>query len=213
MIPHSSAGGQPWGPPMRAFNGGPGRFDPAQMPGQFDIPSDMSQLQPPTQTRQPVVVDLTGGFESQDREPPPKRPKLDLPSGSNIGDGGQTTNSGEIRSTPGSAGSRPPLSWRGRPLWSFQAVMSETAGSESRDDNADNSRPLSPPPFPTQPWSTTPRGPTQNTVPRSGDTSSFQKVQTTPYRIETPSTAPILKGESKSTLNPWQMLHPYLPPM
>lgn len=204
MIPHSSAGGQPWGHPMRALNGGgPVRLDLAQMPGQYDPPSDtlqppLPQSQPPPQARQPAVVDLTAsGFDSQDREPPPKRPKLDVSSSSNTGDAGSTMNSAEMKSTPGSAGPRPSVSWRGRPMWSFQAVMSETPGSENRGDNATNSRPSSPPPFPAQPWSSAPPEPPQDTSSRARDTSSDKKVQTTPYRIETPSMAPVLKGESK----------------
>ncbi|KAJ5510749.1 Mediator complex subunit Med12 [Penicillium expansum] len=123
MIPHSSAGGQPWGQPLRTFNGGPGRVDNAQMLGQYDQPDRSASLpQPPI--RQPVVVDLTaGGPESQDREPPPKRPRLEVPSGSNTSDTGAVV--GETRNTPGSAISRPAVSWRGRPAWSFQAVVSE----------------------------------------------------------------------------------------
>ena len=200
MIPHSSAGGQSWGHQMRSFNGGPGRIDLAQMSGQYDPPTDVfqpapSQAQPPPKTRQPAVVDLTGGLESHDREHPPKRPKLDISGGSNVGDAA-TMNSAEARSTPGSAGSRPPLSWRGRPLWSFQAVMSEIPGSESRGDNATGSRPSSPPPFPAQPWCSAPPD-RQVTGSRSRDSSPDKKVQTTPYRIQTPSVAPMLKGESK----------------
>lgn len=199
MIPHFSAGGQSWGHQMRSFNGGPGRIDMTQVSGQYDPPSDISQLplsqsQPPPQTRQPAVVDLTGGLESHG-EPPPKRPKLDVSGGSNVGDG-STVNSAEARSTPGSAGSRPPLSWRGRPLWSFQAVMSEVPGGESRGENATGSRPSSPPPFPALPWSSAlpdrqvPGSKTRNSSPD-------KKVSTTPYRIETPSVAPKLTGESK----------------
>jgi mediator of RNA polymerase II transcription subunit 12 len=200
MIPHSSAGGQSWGHQMRSFNGGPGRIDLAQMSGQYDPPSDisqpLSQAQPPPQTHQPAFVDLTGaGLESHDREPPPKRPKLDVSGVSNAGDA-VTVNGAEARSTPGSAGSRPPLSWRGRPLWSFQAVMSEIPGIESRGDNATGSRPSSPPPFPAQPWSIAPPD-RPVTGSRSRDSSPDKKVQTTPYRIQTPSVAPKFKGESK----------------
>lgn len=203
MIPHSSAGGQPWGHHMPALNGGPGRLDLAQMPGQYYPPANtlqqpLPQSQPPPQIPQPTVVDLTtSGFESQDREPPPKRTKLDGSSGLNTGDAGSTANSVEVRSTPGSAGPRPSVSWRGRPMWSFQAVMSETPGSENRDDSATNSRPSSPPPLPAQPWSGARLEPRQETSSRSRDSSPGKKVQTTPYRIETPSVAPILKGQSK----------------
>lgn len=203
MIPHSSAGGQPWAHQMRALNGGSGRLDLVQMPGQYDPSPDtlqppLPQSQPPPQSRQPVVVDLiASGFESQDREPPPKRPKLDVSGGSNTGDAGSTMNSAEVRTTPGSAGPRPSVSWRGRPMWSFQAVMSETSGSENRGDSTTNPRLSSPPPFPAQPWSSAPPAPPQDPSSRARDTSPDKKVQTTPYRIETPPVAPILKGESK----------------
>lgn len=199
MIPHSSAGCQSWGHQVRSFNGGPGRTDMAQVSGQYDPPSDSSQppllhSQPPPQTRPPAVVDLTGGLESRG-EPPPKRPKLDVSGGSIVGET-PTVNSAEARSTPGSAGSRPPLSWRGRPLWSFQAVMSEIPGSESRGENATGSRNSSPPPFPVPSWSS---APSDRQVPgsKSRDSSPEKKVSTIPYRIETPSVAPKLNGESK----------------
>lgn len=202
MIPHSSAGGQPWGHPMRALNGGPGRIDLTLVSGQFDPSSEPSQSPlplplPPPQTHQPAVGDLSaGGFESHDREPPPKRPKLDVSGGPNVGDAAATMNSAETRSAPGSAGSRPPLSWRGRPLWSFQAVMSEVPGSENRGSNAPGSRLSSPPPFPAQPGSNAPPE-RQRAGSRSRDNSPDKKVQTTPYRIETPSAAPVYKGKSK----------------
>lgn len=203
MIPHSSAGGQPWGHPIRTFNGDPGRFDLAQMPGQYDLSSDLSQPpvlqpQPPLHTLQPAVVDLTANsFESQDNEPAPKRPRVDIAHSSNVGDAGPTVNSAEVRNTPASANSRPALSWRGRPLWSFQAVLSENSSTENRGEIAANIGPASPPPFPVRPWSNAPPEPPQSTVPRSWETSPARKVQTTPYRIETPSVAPVLKGESE----------------
>jgi mediator of RNA polymerase II transcription subunit 12 len=210
MIPHSSAG-QPWGHPMRALNGGPGRVDLAQMAGQYDPPSvssqqSISQLQsqPPLPPQPPIrqtpVVDLTAsGFESQDGEPPPKRPRLDISGGSNLGDAGSTMNSAEPRSTPASASSRPQLSWRGRPLWSFQAVMSEVPSSENRGDGTATSRPPSPPPFPARPWTNALPERQRNADSSSRDPSPVRKVSTVPYRVETPSEAPILKGESKLT--------------
>lgn len=205
MTPHSSAG-QPWAHPMRALNGGTGRVDLAQMAGQYDPPSvssqqsTTSQLQSQPPIRQTPVVDLTAsGFESQDREPPPKRPRLDISGGSNLGDAGSTMNSAEPRSTPASASSRPQLSWRGRPLWSFQAVMSEVPNSENRGDGTATSRPPSPPPFPAQPWTNAPPDRQRNVDSSSRDPSPVRKVSTVPYRVETPSAAPILKGDSKLT--------------
>lgn len=196
MIPHSSAGGQPWGQPLRTFNGGPERVDNAQMLGQYDQPDRSASLpQPPI--RQPVVVDLTaGGPESQDREPPPKRPRLEVPSGSNTSDTGAVV--GETRNTPGSAISRPAVSWRGRPAWSFQAVVSEIPSNENRGDGAAGSKPSSPPPLPAQPWvnyfGTEPEG---NGVVKSRESSPVGAVQTTPYCIEIPSVAPVYKSQSK----------------
>ncbi|KAJ5299417.1 hypothetical protein N7476_010974 [Penicillium atrosanguineum] len=210
MIPHSSAGGQSWGHQMRSFNGGPGRIDMAQVSGQYDPPSDnsqppLSQPQPLPETRQPAVVDLTGGLESHG-EPPPKRPKLDVSGGSIVGDA-PTVNSAEARSTPGSASSRPPLSWRGRPLWSFQAVMSEIPGSESRGENVTGSRNSSPPPFPVPSWSS---APSDRQLPgsESRNSSPEKKVSTIPYRIETPLVAPKLKGEKAADFTPWTGNHP-----
>ncbi|KXG45781.1 Mediator complex, subunit Med12 [Penicillium griseofulvum] len=198
MIPHSSAGGQPWGHPLRTFNG-PGRVDNAQM-GQYDNPDRPASLQP---IRQPVVVDLTA--ESHDREPPPKRPRLDVPSGSNTDTGAAV---GETRSTPGSAISRPAVSWRGRPVWSFQAVVSELPSNENRGDGAAGSKPPSPPPLPAQPWKNNfvaePEG---SGVVKSRESSPVGAVQTTPYRIEIPSVAPLYKGQKPADFAPWTGNH------
>ncbi|KGO66253.1 Mediator complex, subunit Med12 [Penicillium expansum] len=207
MIPHSSAGGQPWGQPLRTFNGGPERVDNAQMLGQYDQPDRSASLpQPPI--RQPVVVDLTaGGPESQDREPPPKRPRLEVPSGSNTSDTGAVV--GETRNTPGSAISRPAVSWRGRPAWSFQAVVSEIPSNENRGDGAAGSKPSSPPPLPAQPWvnyfGTEPEG---NGVVKSRESSPVGAVQTTPYCIEIPSVAPVYKSQKPADFAPWTGNHP-----
>jgi mediator of RNA polymerase II transcription subunit 12 len=194
MIPHSSAGGQPWGHPLRTFNGGPGRVDNAQMLAQYDQPDRPASLSQPI--RQPTVVDLTaGGPESQDREPPPKRPRLDVPSGTNTSDTGAGV--GETRSTPGSAISRPAVSWRGRPVWSFQAVVSETPNNENRSDGA-GPKPPSPPPLPAQPWMNSfVADPEGSAAVRSRESSPVGAVQTTPYRIEVPSVAPVYKDHSK----------------
>ncbi|KAF4769390.1 hypothetical protein HAV15_008945 [Penicillium sp. str.  len=207
MIPHSSAGGQSWGHPLRTFNGGPGRVDNAQMLGQYDQPDRSASLpQPPI--RQPVVVDLTaGGPESQDREPPPKRPRLDVPSASHTSETGAA--GGETRSTPGSAISRPAVSWRGRPAWSFQAVVSELPSNENRADGAAGSKPPSPPPLPAQPWMNNfvaePEG---SGVVKSRESSPVGAVQTTPYRIEIPSVAPVYKGQKPADFAPWTGNHP-----
>lgn len=196
MIPHSSAGGQPWGHPMRAFNGGPGRFDLAQMHGQYDPPSDSSQppLLPP-QVRPRAVVDLTA--ESQDREPPPKRPRLDVSAASTATNAVSAGKSGEARNTPGSASARPSFSWRGRPVWSFEALVSDLPGSDNRSDITKGPKPSSPPPFPARPRASALPERSQTTGSRSRESSPDKTVQTTPYRIETPTVAPVLQGESK----------------
>lgn len=194
MIPHSSAGGQPWGHPMRPLNGGPERVDLAQVSSQYD-PSSMTS-QPPLlpsqpQARQSAVVDLTNnGSDSSDKEPPPKRPRLDISSASKVGDAASSVKGTDARGTPASASSRPQLSWRGRPMWSFQAVMSEFPSS------ATGSRPTSPPPFPPQPWSNVPLSRLDGGS-GSREPSPDKKVQTIPFRIVTPSVAPAIKGESK----------------
>lgn len=186
MIPHSSAGGQPWGP-LRTFNGAPGRVDNAQMLGH-----DQTERLPLPPTRQPAVVDLTAGPESQDREPPPKRPRLDVPSGSNTDTG---AGSGDGRITPASASSRPAVSWRGRPAWSFQAVASDFPSIENRGDSA-ASKPQSPPPLPAQPCKNISIGEPEGSAVRSRESSPVGAVQTTPYRIEIPAVAPVYKSQS-----------------
>ncbi|KAJ5884979.1 hypothetical protein N7495_009489 [Penicillium taxi] len=202
MIPHSS-GGQPWGHPMPAHNGGPTRADRAP-PVQYDTSSASKSnhsLQPPSQSQQirqqPTVVDLTTGPDSQ--EPPPKRPRLDISGSSKMSESGP--NSGEAKSTPSSAAARPPMLWRGRPMWSFQAVMSDIPSSENRGDNATGSRSLSPPPLPVQPWKSA--LPERLQPVRTREPSPVKQVQTTPYRIEVPSAAPIIKGENVADFTPW----------
>ncbi|CAG7925215.1 unnamed protein product [Penicillium olsonii] len=174
---HSSDGGQPWGHPLRTFNG----------------VSAMGQI------RQPTVVDLTA--ESQDREPPPKRPRLELPA--NTPDTGAT----EAKNTPSSASARPAISWRGRPLWSFQAVIADIPGNDNRGDSS--SKPPTPPPLPAQPWKT----PAVTETPgpgliKSRESSPVGAVQTTPYRIETPTVAPVYRGNKPADFAPWTGNHP-----
>ncbi|KAJ5766519.1 uncharacterized protein N7511_004135 [Penicillium nucicola] len=195
MIPHSS--GQPWGPSLRTVNGH-GRGDNAM--GYEHLDRAMQQPVRPT-------VDLTaGGPESQDREPPPKRPRLEVPGGATATNTGGTVNP-EARSTPASATSRPTVSWRGRPLWSFQAVVSEIPNSENRGDGA-GSKPLSPPPLPAQPWRTPAIEPPATNVVKSRESSPVGAVQTTPYCIETPSAAPLYHNEKPADFTPWTGDHP-----
>ncbi|CAG8936163.1 unnamed protein product [Penicillium salamii] len=191
MNPHSSAGGQPWGHPLRTFNG---------------VGRDNAMAQLPQPIRQPTVVDLTAGPESQDREPPSKRPRLELPT-SNTPDAGAAT---EPKSTPASASARPAISWRGRPLWSFQAVISDIPGNDNRNDSAASSKP-SPPPLPAQPWQTPTSAVTETPGPgpiKSRESSPVGEVQTTPYRIETPTVAPVYRGNKPADFAPWTGNHP-----
>ncbi|KAJ6009663.1 hypothetical protein N7522_004679 [Penicillium canescens] len=193
MIPQSS--GQPWGPSLRTVNG-PGRVENAML-GHDHL--DRPMPQPPIR---PAVVDLTAGGSRTT----PKRPRLDVPGGSNATDTGATM-SAEAKSTPGSATSRPTVSWRGRPLWSFQAVVSELPNSENRGDGT-GSKPLSPPPLPAQPWEIPAVEPPATTVVKSRESSPVGAVQTTPYRIETPSAAPVYKNQKPADFTPWTGNHP-----
>ncbi|KAK9860855.1 hypothetical protein MYU51_006189 [Penicillium brevicompactum] len=186
-----NSAGQPWGHPLRSYNGLPGRLDNA-----------MGQ-QP---TRPPTVVDLTAGSESQDREPPPKRPRLD-PSG-NTPTLPASSDAAQATPTPSSASSRPAISWRGRPLWSFQAVVSDIPGNDNRNDSATGSRPPSPPPLPAQPWKTPAVVEPPPGLIRSRESSPVGAVQTTPYRIEAPAVAPVYKGNKPADFAPWTGNHP-----
>ncbi|KAJ5219870.1 hypothetical protein N7468_009074 [Penicillium chermesinum] len=196
----------------RTLNGGPGRVDLAQLSAQYDSPMTSQLPLPSPSLPRPLsqnrpVVDLTSA-ESQDREPVPKRPRLDVPSGPNSNEPGSTGNGGEARSTPGSAGSRPPPSWRGRPMWSFQAVMSELPTAENRGEHATGAKSTSPPPLPTQSWNVALSEVSGDGVSKSRDPSPDKKVQTTPYRIAVPSVAPVLKGDKVADFTPWTGNHP-----
>ncbi|KAJ5738342.1 Mediator complex subunit Med12 [Penicillium malachiteum] len=200
MIPHSSLGGQPWGHQMRVPNAE--RIDSAHMPAEYDSPSVASQpalvSSLPQHQPQSTIIDLTSsGYESHDREPPSKRPRLEISSGAKAGDPSAPASAGDAKSTPISVSSRPQLSWRGRPMWSFQAVVSDLPSSDIRGDHSTGSRPSSPPPFPAHPWNKFPRDSVEDSGPELKRVSPDQKVQTVPYRIETPSIAPALKAESK----------------
>lgn len=208
MISHPSAGVQPWGHPLRTVSSGAVRVDASQNLGSADPHSD--KLPVPLshpQARQPAVIDLTtSGWETQDREPPAKRLKLDTPTGSSMGNGNPAVStSGELNNASGTVGLKPSsLSWRNRPVWSFQALISETYGGEPRGENAADAtqerETATPPPFPNLPWKYAPPEPLGNNCARSRECSPVKDVQTTPYRIEVPSIAPVLKGDSKWSL-------------
>ncbi|OJJ43413.1 hypothetical protein ASPZODRAFT_146129 [Penicilliopsis zonata CBS 506.65] len=210
MIPHSSAGVQPWDHPLRALNNGAARVENVQGPPQVaDLPT--ARLPAQSQLRQPVIVDLTAsGPDSQ--EPPSKRQKLDTPAAPTSGDPHITPSTADQKNgTLAAAGSRPTaLSWRGRPAWSFQALISETygAGSQGEGQQQEAKSASSPPPFPVLPANLS--------LPEAGggdpvgsrEKSPDQEVKTTPYRIKVPLVAPTLKGEKVADFSPWNGNHP-----
>ncbi|OOF98567.1 hypothetical protein ASPCADRAFT_204321 [Aspergillus carbonarius ITEM 5010] len=215
MIPHPSAGVQPWGRSVRALNNGSGRVDASQTLGQPDSQLEkLSMPMPQSLPRQPAVIDLTTNTsDSQEREPPAKRLKLDVPLGSCPAEGSPAPGSGgEARSTPGTASSKPnPLSWRGRPVWSFQALVSETSGAtETKEDDATSQgkNPASPPPLPLVPWKYTPQESSGSNSAGPADIAPTKEVQTTPYRIVVPAVAPKVKGERVADFSPWTGNHP-----
>ncbi|KAF7591900.1 RNA polymerase II mediator complex subunit [Aspergillus hancockii] len=218
MIPHSSAGVQSWGHPLRAVNSGSGRVDASQTLGPLD--PQLEKLQTPApqpQPRQPAVIDLTtSGGDAHDLDPPPpKRPRLDLPAAPSTRDVSPAPGSGgELRNTPGTGGSKPPtLSWRNRPVWSFQAMLSEIPGNNVMNEEdaaavAQGGKPASPPPLPVLPWKYNPPDSMGSNPTTSRASSPVKEVQTTPYRIEVPSVAPMIKGEKVADFSPWTGNHP-----
>lgn len=211
MIPHSSAGVQPWANHMRSLNNG-GRVEapPALGPPSDSQPDKLPVSVPPSQPRQPAVIDLTSTGDARDREPPAKRLRLEFPAVSSARDGSPASgSSGEPRSTPGTATPKPPaLAWRGRPVWSFQALISETpgggggntGGGETKEDDATDAAQggkTSPPPLPALPWKYPPPQRPGSNATKSRDSSPSKAVQTTPYHIEVPAVAPAIKGDSK----------------
>ncbi|KAL4952117.1 hypothetical protein BDW69DRAFT_200960 [Aspergillus filifer] len=218
MIPHSSAGVQPWGQPLRKFDSGACRTDAPQAINTPDLRFERQQPTPvlPPHTGQPAVIDLTSGTnDAQEREPPAKRLRLDISAGSTVKEGSPAlATSGESRVTPGIAHTKPSsLSWRGRPVWSFQAMISEaTTGGETTEEDAMSSdesrRPTSPPSLPHLPWSGAPLERFDNDTTKAPDAAAPKKVQTTPFRVEIPSVAPVLKGERYADFTPWTGNHP-----
>ncbi|KAJ9312293.1 hypothetical protein DTO271D3_7451 [Paecilomyces variotii] len=202
MIPHTSAGVQPWAHQIRTLGsnnaGGPDGVNAAdravsaaeKLPGAVSMPQNDQ-----------TVIDLTSGESAvQENERPTKRQKLDVATGPNV------------RSAEGKGVSSPaawrsaPLAHRARPAWSFQELVSETyAGNPATGNDARNSS--SPLPFPVRPWKYTPLRQGSNTG-GSREASPERQVQTTPYHLETPSVAPVLKGEKVADFSPWTGNHP-----
>ncbi|KAL2786575.1 mediator of RNA polymerase II transcription subunit 12 [Aspergillus keveii] len=215
MIPHSSAGVQAWGNPLRTVDSGPGRVDASQA---LNLPDFRSETQSTpvlsAHSAPPAVIDLTSSAgDAQEREPPAKRLKLDASAGSFSKDATLAAASGgEARNTPGIVAAAKPasLSWRGRPVWSFQALISEASDTteESSSSTPGSGRPASPPPFPHLPWKSLPTDQFGSNAIKPRDPTPVKKVQTTPFRVEIPSDAPILKGDRVADFSPWTGNHP-----
>ncbi|KAL4821095.1 hypothetical protein BDW67DRAFT_152046 [Aspergillus spinulosporus] len=218
MIPNSSAGGQSWGHPLRNVENDTARGDASQAFNRPDVRSEGQQYTPvlPRQPGQPAVVDLTSSAnDAQEGEPPAKRLKLDITaeSSANVASPAPAT-TGDSRVTPGIANSKPSaLSWRGRPVWSFQAMISEvTSGAEASEEDVvlapQGKRPASPPPFPQPSWKGAPPEQFGSIATKAPESVSSKKVQTTPFRVEVPSIAPVLKGDKVADFAPWVGNHP-----
>ncbi|KAL4885017.1 hypothetical protein BJY04DRAFT_157817 [Aspergillus karnatakaensis] len=221
MIPHSSAGAQSRGHPLRSFDNGPGRVD------SFQPVSTIADSRPDAQPTpglsqphvgQPAVIDLTSGVsDAQEREPPAKRQKLEnsaAPTTTTNNASPTATTGGESRDTPTSTSQKPNLlSLRGRPVWSFQAMLSETGSSgEAIEDypvsTPSGKRPASPPPLPHLPWKSTATEDSETHRTKPPDAGIVKKVQTTPFRVEVPSAAPVFKGDKVADFSPWTGNHP-----
>ncbi|KAL4930205.1 mediator of RNA polymerase II transcription subunit 12 [Aspergillus undulatus] len=218
MIPHSSAGVQPWGHPLRKLDNGACRMEASQAHNTPDFRSERQQSTPvlPPQTGQPAVIDLTSGAnDALEREPPAKRLRLDVSAGSSAKDASPApATSGESRVTPGIVNTKPSsLSWRGRPVWSFQAMISEaTSGTEVTEADPfsadEGERPTSPPPLPHLTWKDGPPEQFGSNATKAPDSGTTKAVQTTPFCVETPADAPVLKGDRFADFTPWTGNHP-----
>lgn len=204
MIPHSSAGVQPWAYPARAaVNSGTGRVDVAQAVGHFD-PRPERLPTPQLQSIPPAVIELSeGGTEVQEGERPTKRPRLDAPVTLSMGDAGPASIAvWESKNTSGPANPRrPSVPVRARPVWSFQGLVSDTLGLGPHGADAiaagqsDESALL--PALPALPWKYPPPDSVEGSSGRSREGSPSKDVPTTPYRIQVPDAAPVLKDTSE----------------
>ena len=205
----SSAAIQPWGhPPLDAVvtNGAGHIVDashPSAVPADFHSDQKLSTTLPHTRSKVPPVIDLTNtnshdhDFHDNNinREPPAKRLRLDpiVGNSSSPAGGDLKINSPSVTPKPAS------MTWRNRPAWSFQALVSEASAKDHHGEDSTAEEVESPPPLPDVPWRFTPPD-----SPRSGDgdesksSTPIGEVQTTPYHIEPPAAAPTLKGNSKT---------------
>ena len=133
-------------------------------------PPASKQLSPPAATSTAKhVIDLTASESSEHHPPPAKRPRLE-------------------------ADAKKAASLT-RPSGSFQALVSDVGDGGPRD-----AAQSPPPPLPPVPWECTPPDSPasgRNNSKHESRVSSVGEVQTTPYHIEPPSSAPAIKGNSK----------------
>ena len=194
MIPHSSAGIQPWGHPPRTECNDTGRVDASPAVCHFDPLPEKSPTPPIS------FGPAKNASEAQWKGPSTNQPRPDTPSRSSVGD---------VNSAPVSHGDlknaaylRPSsVSWRTRPVCSFQEQVSEMPAMESYDENTtafgQSSESAPPPlPLPTFPWNYVSPDLAQGGPSRSSEESP-KDVQTLPYRIQVPDMAPVLKDKSK----------------
>ena len=194
MIPHSSAGVQPWAYPVHAVNGGTGLVDVAQTVDHFDTPLERlssSQLQP----KPSAVIELAeDGSEMREGEPPPKRPRLDAGvTGLVVWD---------PKNTPVSANScRSSVPSHTQPRSSFEAQVSDIPGLRLHGEDTvtagQSDETASLPPLPTPPWKHSPQDSVEGSSGRLREGSPPKEVPTIPFRIQIPDAAPVLKGKSE----------------
>ncbi|KAL1962441.1 hypothetical protein VTN77DRAFT_9712 [Rasamsonia byssochlamydoides] len=216
MIPHPPSGVQPWANQSRIPSGGRAGDSTGSLPlsSSANLPDKPSMAAAPPPNGQQTVIDLTGNDSIlPESEHPSKRPKLDTNVSGPVGDGKTANRSAELRSAPASGTARPAtVSGRGRPACSFQELVSETySGGVSAGNSNPGSqaiKPASPPPFPIRPWKYAPPQQSGSGIAVLKDSTSEREVQTTPYRLEVPSIAPILKGDKVADFSPWTGNHP-----
>ena len=190
MISHPSTGVQQWANQPHVLSGVHG-----------------GNAQP--KNRPSNVIDLTGcDSRSPENEHPVKRPRLDLNAGGTAAVDSKTlVKSAEPRSASGNGTFRPPvLSVRGRPPCSFHDLVAETSGGGALQGGnpavvSQVLKTASPPPFPIRPWKGTLPEQPQYGATGSQESSPEREVQTTPFRPEVPSVAPILNGDSKYSVD------------
>lgn len=149
------------------------------------------------------VIDLTGNEYDEPVEPPSKRQRLE--AGDGISDALRVLPTDDPAPTiaPKLVNSFPVTGW-GRPPWSFGDGIPNTvaeSGISVRSLEGSQQRPSAPfSPFPVRPWA---YGLRQNAHGSGfGSSEATNQVQTTPYNLEAPKSAPIVESDSKFT-SPW----------